>query len=206
MKEQPSSSAPIQLSAGKRVHVIHDGTLTGEAREIETRRYIWPDTLARSVHMLRTAIRANEWAKQAGPGWDHMDQTFPTPVDGFVIGKGLAQMAVITFLTIFKAGWEDKGNVAGNASPAVRKFRDECVQRAFPEVSDRAAFDALLKRLEHARDGLLAHADGSAQEVEHSERLTSFRPQDEGVTADDLASLVHCAQKLQEVVQVARAA
>lgn len=208
MKEQPSSgapAAPIQLS-DKRVHVIHDGTLTGEALELETRRLIWLEALMRCIRMLRTAIRAAEWAKHAGPSWNHVDQAFPTPVEGFAIGRDLAHMAAITFLTVFKSGREDKGNVAGNARPAVRNLRDECVQRAFPEASDRAAFDALLERLERARDGLLAHADGSAQEVEHSDRLTSFRPQNEGVTSEDLASLAHCAEKLLEAVKAARAA
>ena len=204
MNEQPSNAAPIQLSAEKRVHVIHDGSLTGEAREIDTRRSIWMVALIDCVQMLRTAVRANAWGAQTGSIWNRTNPTFPTPVECVVIGKNLAGMAVITFLTMFKSGWEDKGNVAGNGSPAVGKFREECVQQAFPNESDRREFDDLYKRLERARDGLLAHADGSAQEVEHSEKLTSFGPQGGGITAEDLALLLACAEKLQKVVQAKR--
>lgn len=205
MSEQPSNDAPIQLSAEKRVHVIHDGSLTGEAREIDTRRSIWMVALMECVQMLSTAARANAWGAQSGTTWNMADPTFPTPIECIVIGKNLAGMAVITFLTMFKSGWEDKGKVAGNGSPAVEKFRDECLQQAFPNESDRREFDDLYKRLERARDGLLAHADGSAQEVEHSEKLTSFGPQGGGITAEDVALLMTCAEKLQKVVQAKRA-
>lgn len=202
--DQPSNTPPIQLSANKRVHVIHDGSLTDEAREIDTRRSIWMVALMDCVQMLRTAVRANAWGAQTGSTWDGTNPTFPTPVECIVIGKNLSAMAVITFLTMFKSGYEDKGNVAGNGSPAVAKFRDECVRQAFPNGSDRCEFDDLYKRLERTRDGLLAHADGTAQEVEHSEKLTSFGPQGGGITAEDLALLLICAEKLQKVVQAKR--
>jgi hypothetical protein len=78
------------------------------------RRLIWLEALARCIDMLQASIRAHEWAVASDPGWDFHDPSFPTPVEEFLFGRGMAQMAAITFLTIFKEGFAAEGAVAGN--------------------------------------------------------------------------------------------
>lgn len=204
MSEEQGNNPRIPLSPDKGVHVIRDGTLTGAALELEARRFIWVEALRKCVWMLNTAIRSRESALQSGLTWRSADQTFPTPLEGFQIGTTLDQMAVITFLTIFNAGFEDEGKVAGNRVAAIASFREECIQKAFPQTVDRQAFDAMLERLKKARDGLLVHADGGAQEMEHHGILSSFKPQHGGVTPGDCSSLLQCASKLLGVMSEAR--
>jgi hypothetical protein len=122
------------------------------------------------------------------------------------IMRGMAEMAVITFLTVFKSGRALDGDVAGNLVHEVKAFRAQCVATAFPDAAARSAFDSLLNRLEYARDGLLAHADGAAQEMEFTGALTSFGPQDNGVSHEDVAMLLKGAVKLSEVVRTSRLA
>ena len=128
-------------------------------------------------------------------------QTFPTPNEGFRINESLARIAVITFFTVFKSGREDDGRVAGNGREAIKRFREVCLERAFSEPEERAVFDALYKRLEQARDGLLAHDDGSAQEMEQYGNISSFRPQDGGVAPEDAGLLLVCAERLLAAVK-----
>jgi len=204
MPEDRDKNAPTPQRADGSVHVARDSAPTGAELALEARRFIWMAALTRCSRMLRTAIRSREWAEQAGLKWDFADQSFPTPVDGALISTSLAQMAVITFLTVFKPGTEDKGNVAGNRDAPIASFREACVRQAFPEASDRAAFVALCQRLEEARDCLLAHADGGAQEMEHSENLSSFGPQDGGVALEDIGPLLDCVERLLKAVQIMR--
>ena len=70
-----------------------------------------------------------------------------------------------------------------------------------PEPAERAIFDALYKRLKQARDGLLAHDDGSAQGMEHYGNFSSFRPQDAGVAPEDVGRLLICAERLLAAVK-----
>ena len=118
----------------------------------------------------------------------------------------MAQMAVTTFLTVFKNGWGADGKVAGNLVDEMKAFRAQCVTMAFPDAFDRSQFNSLLQRLEYARDSLLAHADGAAQQMTFSGTLTSFGPQDGGLSREDVALLLDYALKLSEVVRTTSAA
>ncbi|MBB6582227.1 hypothetical protein [Ralstonia solanacearum] len=205
--EQDKKAAPIQLQAGKSMHIVHDGSLTGAAMELESRRLLWWSALRKSIEMLSAAIRSHEHGVQTGATWNGVGQTFPTPSECFTISRYLTQMAVITFMTMFNKGFEDKGNVAGNLEADVESLREACLQQAFPEASDRAAFDALFERLKAARDGNLAHADGSAQGMEHySGSVASFGPLDGGAPLDEVRSLLPYAERLLQAVDAMRQA
>lgn len=202
----PSRENAIQLDGRKAMHVFTDGPLLGLQRQLEARRYLWIQALDKSIRMLRVSMRAGTWLEATAPTWDRTDDAFPSLFEAGLVKHGMAQMAVITFLTVFKSGRALGGDVAGNATLEIRTFRERCVAMAFPAASDREAFEDLLARLENARDGLLAHADGSAQQFEFAESVTSFGSHDAGVSRDDAALLLECAQRLSEVVQTARAA
>lgn len=202
----PSRDNAIPLDPRKAFHVITDRALTGEPRELEARRFIWIHAIERSIAMLRVAVRARTWFLDTGPEWNATNDGFPTPVDGAYIMRGMAEMAVITFLTVFKSGRALDGEVAGNLVHEIKAFREQCLAAAFPDAADRSAFDSLLNRLECARDGLLAHADGAAQEMGFTGAITSFSPQDNGVSREDVALLLESAVKLSEVVRTLRPA
>jgi hypothetical protein len=202
----PRRESAIPLDPRKAAHVFTDGTLTGAPKELEARRFIWIHAIERSIAMLRVAMRARTWFLEAAPKWNPTNDEFPTPIDGATIMRGMAEMAVITFLTVFKSGRALDGDVAGNLVHEMKAFRAQCVATAFPDAAARAAFDSLLNRLECARDGLLAHADGAAVGMECNGALTSFGSQDNGVSQDDVALLLECAMKLSEVVRTSRLA
>ena len=200
----PSRDIAIPLDPRKAAHVFTDATPTDALRELEARRFVWIHAIERSISMLRVAVRARTWFLEAGPKWNPTNVGFPTPIDGANIMRGMAEMAVITFLTVFKSGRALDGDVAGNLVFEMKAFRAQCVAVAFPDAADRSAFDSLLNRLEYARDCLLAHADGAAQEMEFAGALTSFGRQDNGVSHEDVALLLECAVKLGEVVRTSR--
>ena len=202
----PGRDAAIPLDPGKTVHVFTDRSLTGVERELESRRFIWIHAIERTIAMLKVSIRARAWFLEDGSKWDCIDQSFPTPVDAILASRGLAQMAAITFLTVFKSGWGDDGRVAGNSIYQMRAFREQCLTTAFSNAVERERFNALLNRLERARDGLLAHADGASQEMVFTGVLTSFGLPDDGISQEDVGELLGRAVRLSKVVRCTRVA
>jgi hypothetical protein len=73
-------------------------------------------------------------------------------------------LAVIFACQIFKSGYEERDVIAGNSRHFIEKHLGRLQDEAgFTEV-DRIMFGDLRKRLETARDAMLAHADGQAFE------------------------------------------
>ena len=113
----------IPLDPRKASHVFTDRVLTGAPRELEARRFIWIHALERSIAMLRVAVRSRTWFLENGSKWNPTDDGFPTPIDASIIMGGVAEMAVITFLTVFKSGRAVDGDVAGNLVAEMKAFR-----------------------------------------------------------------------------------
>ncbi len=188
----------VQLPAGKTAHFI-GGAIppAGAAGELTRRKMIWIEALIRCARLTQGAN--NLRSKFDDP--DHF-KSFSAPndaADTLMSANAAAQMAVITFMTVFNVGYQAPGLVAGNTEPAVDAARQATVAQVFAAPSERATFDAFQSRLRSLRDGLLAHSDGGTQQFEEAAGATSFRP-DCRVSTDDLMQLGDFAMKLQKAL------
>lgn len=71
-------------------------------------------------------------------------------------------LAVIFACQVFKSGYEEKDVIAGNSRQFIERDLARLQDQAGFTTADRFAFCDLRRRIEAARDAMLAHADGEA--------------------------------------------
>lgn len=90
---------------------------------------------------------------------------FADPIDCFETANACRMLAIVFFCQVFKGGYAEDGNVAGNKPEFIRGHLDNILCLAYPHQEARNAFSSMRMLIESARDNMLAHADAKAFEV-----------------------------------------
>lgn len=107
--------------------------------------------------------------------------------------------AAIAFTRIFTTGDSKPGVVGGQRDVQIQRAKGAWIRASFPDEPDYRAFRKLEKELMKARNTMLAHSDGEAQELKHLEGSgTVHRSSEHALRGIDDAHWLSCVVKLQD--------
>ena len=140
--------------------------------EIKGRLFLWYAAIEQCASLIKLSTNAQkslENSKQT-----NTTNSFPSADECKLIHHAGIELAIIYFCQITTSGYEDKPKVSGNNKKFREKHWNAIVSRAInPEETDQ--FNLLLGEIENARHQMLAHAQGTAFEVQHHGPITEFK-------------------------------
>lgn len=102
------------------------------------------------------------------------ERTFPTLAECYVMSKYFLSLAVVYFCQIMVSG----NHVAGKASKNYGVFDEQfapLIDEVFTSKDEKERFFTFCLSLRHTRDKMLAHADASEFDIQHSYKMTTLK-------------------------------
>jgi hypothetical protein len=170
-----------------------------DAQERHGRLHLWIMALTECANLLRNAERARLARDSKAPPPTELDEEylslpFGTWWDLNEVFHNNVLLAIVLICQLFTTGNKDAGSVAANAALA-----DELrflVATAFPSLSDRERFDALIRHLKYIRHKNIAHADGAAFGVSHGDTIVSSSSFRSAMHSVDLPFFTEAVERL----------
>lgn len=102
-------------------------------------------------------------------------RAFPTWEECIKIEDACIALAIVFFCQLLTSGNPAPGAAAKNDKNFLDIHLDAIIKRVFPNVSEQEKFSAFCEQLRYSRNKMLAHADGSAFQINHGSTVTSMK-------------------------------
>ena len=110
-------------------------------------------------------------------------------------------LAIVFFCQVLKSGFAEANAVSGNQPQFVAEHLEALYKLAAFTPEDRSVFELLRKRIETARDGMLAHADGKAYAFRENLAGFSINLPSKALEQVDFALFAIMVKRLQEALR-----